>query len=726
MRAFVCCLLVAAATALHADEMTCATSEANDARVRALHERVAARPRLMENAAAPKPAVREGAFYLGVDDRIAPGHRPFDLEGQSLIFEPRGSGYAVRRDPLHWSEPAEPMLRDFQSALDPPWWYVRYDVPGAPVQILGQSVSTLYLSAFNGITLTPPKEPASNQFDDLEAAVYREPLISPLMITNRKPARLLYPQVFAERRGSSVVITWRSTGGAAFGYDVQAELRGDGSYVFSYRTMRDMRWGTPILTAGFDPASATRRSLGYIDDAKSDLVSGTYTPSLADVNDLRRVEVFRVGESDLLAVRLTLGAALNASALPEGQVLRYVVQIGASQAWLDVDRNGYAFTPFNAPRSVANGPEVRFDGSSIELFGVQTPPDLAALYGVRAWSVSAATGRTIDFAQISMNFDVPVRRIATDLSTIASVQLALPIAEPFTLGDFDPYEVWNRLQSSYYLSSYDVDAVAMYQTFYTDLIFFAGAYATGGNPGVDGIAPASPTRSSTASRGPTLLHMNQLTYGWNATEKNASNVILHEFGHRWLYFFRIQEDGVATRSLNPTSSHPAGFVSTPAAFKVWEDGESSVMGGATFALQNDGRFKAHATNYGYSWTDLYLMGLAAPTEVPQWYYLANTDPALPKEYWPAEGAVVTAERRNVSLDQVVAVEGTRNPSVALSQRLFRVMFVLVTDGGEPTAEQVAKMNEWRALFEKNFSLATGGRARVATDYVAVPKKRAVR
>lgn len=711
--------------ALFAGELTCGTSDANDARVRALHERTATRPRLMENAV-EKPWLRDGAFYLGVDDRIAPNYRPFDLAGQSLVFEPRGSGFAVRRDTLHWTEPSTAPLRDFQNTSETPWHYVRYDVPGAPLQIFGQSVSTLYLSAFNGIHLSPPAEPSASQFDTLEAAVYPDPLISPLMITNRKPGRLYYPQVFAQRSETKLVITWRSMEGVSFGYEVQAELRSDGTYIFSYRTMRDIRWGTPILTSGFNPAATTRRSLGFIDDPKSDLVSGTYVPALADVNDLRRAEVFRIDESDLLTIRLTLAGAINQAALAEGQTLRYVVQVGPAQAVLDVDRNGYVFSPFLASRSVANGPEVRFDGNAIELYGVQMPPDAAAQYNVRVWSIAASTNRVIDFAQALMSFDVPARRIATDFSTVASVQLSLPITEPFTLGDFDPYEVWNRLQQTYYLSSYEWDGVAMYQTFYTDLIFYAGAYATGGNPGVDGISAPSTTRGSAVPRGPTLLHMNQLNYGWNATQTNASNVILHEFGHRWLYFFRIQEEGAATRSLNPVSSHPAGFVSTPAAFRVWEDNESSVMGGATFSLQNDGRYRAHTSNFGYSWTDLYLMGLAAPSEVPQWYYLANTIPALPKEYWPADGATVTAERRNVSVDQIIAVEGKRNPSTALSQRLFRVLFVLVTEGGEPTPGEVAQMNQWRALFEKNFSIATGGRARVSTEYVVASKKRAVR
>jgi hypothetical protein len=717
-------LLLAVTATVHADDPMCATSAENDARVRALHERVTSRGRLIENAATPAAIARDGAFYLAADDRVIPGYRPFDLEGQSLVFEPHANGrYAVHREALHWIEPASAPIVDFAS---PGTLFVRQDLSGPLPLIFGNPVSTLYLSAFNGIHLSPPNEPSALQFDALEAAVYREPLLSPLMITNRKPGRLSYPQVFVERSAGNVVITWRSTSGV-FGYDIQAELHTDGSIVYSYKSLREMRWGTPIVSNGFAPAVAARRTLGGFDDLPNDLVSGAVESALANVNDIRRVEVVRIGESDLIALRLTLGATVDSTKLTGTQALRYIAQLGTTQAWLDINRNGWTVTPFAEPRAITNGGEVHFDGNVIELYGMQAPSDAGVPLIVRVWTVAPASGRTIDFATANLFFDVPARSVTSDLSAIANgSELPLPISEAFVLGDFDPFSVWERLQSAFSLSSYDIDAVAMYQTFYTDLVFYAGAYSTGGNPGVDGIAPPSPVRSSTSARIPSLLHMNQLTYGWNTTDRNSGHVMLHELGHRWLYFFRISDGGQLVRALNPVSAHPAGFVQTPSAFRVYDDNESSVMGGAMFTEQSDGRFRAHAANYGYSWTDLYLMGLATASEVQPWFYLANTVPALPQEYWPPEGAVVTAQRRDVTVQQIIAAEGARNPSTALSQRLFRVVFVLVTDTGVPTDEEVAKVNQWRALLEKNFSIATGNRARVETTWVQPTKRRAVR
>jgi len=727
MRSLTPILLLLFSTTAHADEPLCATSEANDARVRAVYERVGSRPRLGASAEPAPPVARDGAFYLPADEELVPGYRPFDLDGQSLVFEPRAqSKFAVRREALRYIEPSSAFRYDFQTKSATPWHSFAYDLEGPPLTLFGRSVTRLHLTAFNGIHLDAPSEIGATQFDALEAAVHRGPVLSPLMITNRKPSRLHYPQLFVEENASAVVITWRSASGEAFGYDVQAELRRDGSIVYSYRSLRGMKWGTPLLSAGFDPATVTRRALGGADDPQSDLASGT-APEIAPMTDIRRVDVERLNESDLLVLRLRLRGPVNAQQLSAGQTLRYILQIGTATAWLDVDGSGWKITPFNAPREIANGAAVRIDSEVIELYNLQAPPDVPASYTVRIWTQVLPSTRTVDFATTVISFDTAAGRVASDLSAVANgSELSLPITEPFLLGDFNPLAVWQRLQGTFSLSDYDVDAVAMYQSFFTDIIFYAGAYSTAGNPAVDGIAPPSGSRGTKTARAPALLHMNQLTYGWNASVPNASHVILHEFGHRWLYFFRIAEEGQLVRALNPASAHPAAFVHTPAAFRVFGDDEASVMGGATYASQNDGVYRAHAANGGYSWTDLYLMGLAAPEEVQPWFYLANSNPPQPLEYWPADGAMVRGDRREVSIGQVIEAEGPRSPSAAIGQRLFRVLFVLVTDGATPNEQDVAKVNEWRALLEQTFSLATGGRGRVATEWVRPAKRRATR
>ena len=711
--------LALSSTAL-ADEPMCGSSPELDLRLRALHERTSKLPLL--RAAGSGMTVRDGAFYVQADERIAYGGNALDLEGQSLVFEPRGNGYALDRQSLRYAAPAGEPLVDFEPKSGSPWHYVARDLPFA-FPVFGRTVTRVYLSAFNGIHLDPPVEEGSTQFDALDAAARPIAVLSPLMITNRKPRQLAYPRVWVDDTADRVTITWRSTAGDTFGYDVQAELHRDGRVVFSYASIRNMKWGAPVIAPGISAATA-RRTLTAADDAAGD-VSPTFG-AVGTMLDVRRAELFRVAETDLFGVRMKLGASVDLSKIAEGQTLRYGATIEDVVAVLDVTRAGWSVGTWFGSRLVPNGAAGRVSGDTIEIYGIQPPEWGGYPQSLRAFSGTTAPSRNADSVSTVVTFDAPQRRTGNDLSAVAEGgELALPIAEAFVLPVFDPYAVWERLQPAYALSDDDVDAVAMYQTFYNDIIFYAGAYATVGNPKVDGIAPASPWYGPGVRRTTGLLHMNQLTYNYNAAAETASKVILHEFGHRWLYFFSILEGGSVSRVLNPVSAHPAAYVHTPAAFPVYGEGESSVMGGAVFTQQGDGSYVAHAANMGYSWTDLYLMGLAAQQEVAPWFYLANT--TLPREYWPPEGAVVTGDKREVKLSQLISIHGPRDPSAAVSQRAFKVLFVLVTEPGrEPTDAEVAKLNEWRALLERNFSLATGGRGRVETTWVRPARRRGVR
>jgi hypothetical protein len=708
---------------IQAIEPMCGTSPENDARIRAADARSRGGVRAM---AAPEITLREGAFYIRNNETITTGYRPFDLTGQSLVFTPSGSGaFKERRESLHYTEPAGGPVRQFQGSVGDNWYSTARDL-GFTFPVFGRNVTRIYITAFNSIHFEPPVEQTGWVFDALETAVHRGAVLSPLMITARKPRFLEYPRVYVDERPGAVVITWRSSADAPFGYDVQAELKSDGTITYSYRSVTGMRWGTPVLSPGLDPATVPRALLQARDDTPNDVTSNT-PEAIRAMLDIRRTEVLRLRDSDLLAIRIQLAEPIDRTKIAEGQTLRYQAQIEDQIASVEIDRNEVRVISFTGLRYEVNGASAQVDGNVIEIYGIQIEPATTASRTLRVSSYyRPPSGGSNDQSVFTVAFPAAPRVTTRDLSAVsADAELLLPVAEPFLLGVFNPYVVWDALQTAHGTSDFTWDGVVMYQTFYTDIIFFAGAYATGGNAQVDGIANFSPFSGSRVPRAPTLLHLNQLTYNYSVAEDTASKLLLHEFGHRWLYFISILENGQTGRFLNPVSPHPAAYVHTPAAFPVYGGEESSVMGGAYFTTQADGKYRAHAANMGYSWTDLYLMGLAAPEEVPPWFYLANTN--LPREYWPAEGVVVDGEKHDVSIGQVTSVHGKRNPSTAISERRFRVLFVLVTEAGQsPTEAEVAKLNEWRAVMERNFAAATGGRASLETTYVEIAKKRAVR
>lgn len=703
--------------ALHASEPLCGTSPENDLRVRAVHQQSRQKVRVL---AEPEVQVREGAFYVGNDASITPGYRPFDLEGTSLLFTPAGAAYGVTREPLQYVEPAGAPVIDFRS--NPGSWTIAHELPFA-FPFASVNRSRIFITAYNGIAFAEPVQETGTQFDAIEAATHRAPILSPLMTTARKPRFLESPKVWVDDLPDRVRVTWRSSGNAPFGYDVQAELLSSGAIRYSYRSVTGMRWGTPAILDGFDPRTVVRTPLAAVDDIALDVPSNIPVAVRQMVN-VRKVEAQRLRGSDLFAIRIQLNELIDRSKLAEGQSIGFQATIGQETAAVEITRNLTSVVSFTGAAFELDGASAFVDGDIVEIYGMQRDPEQALERSVQVLTYERPTNRVADTSTLGIPFKAAPAKLSSDLSLFSTTSLSLPITETFTLGTFDPFTVWERMRTTHALSSYEYDAVAMYQSFYTDLVFYAGAYATGGNSQVEGVAQSSPSFSRNTGRSPTLLHMNQLTYNYSAAEQTASKVMLHEFGHRWLYFFSIRENGQNLRSLNPISAHPASYVHTPAAFPVYGENESSVMGGAYFTEQPDGAYHAHVANYGFSWTDLYLMGLAAPEEVPPWFYIAGTN--LPKAYWPEPGAIANGERRNVELSQVIAVHGPRRPSAAIAQKRFRVLFVLVTEEADPTPAEIAKLNEWRAVMERNFDRATGGRGRLETAFVRASKARATR
>jgi hypothetical protein len=186
----------------------------------------------------------------------------------------------------------------------------------------------------------------------------------------------------------------------------------------------------------------------------------------------------------------------------------------------------------------------------------------------------------------------------------------------------------------------------------------------------------------------------------------AMAVLSHEFGHRWLYFITIEEGGVPTRSLNPRSAHPAGWVHTPAAAPVFYPQDHSCMGGSWWTDNGDGTFTSITrdlgTWLGYTWHELYLMGLAAPDEVEDWWYVRNPQPPVPDQYWPEPGVTVAGTRVPVTIDQIIAAEGPRFPAYPDSRSEFVVPFVMVTRPDTATDEEIDAVrylcDEWMSVF----------------------------
>jgi len=187
----------------------------------------------------------------------------------------------------------------------------------------------------------------------------------------------------------------------------------------------------------------------------------------------------------------------------------------------------------------------------------------------------------------------------------------------------------------------------------------------------------------------------------------------HEFSHMWLAYVSRNRDGQSVPLVGDGClCHWQAWLHAPAAFP-WhpdQDGATSLMGGRDWRDNGDGTFTPYngVWNGGFSWLDLYLMGLAEVGEVPGFFIL--TDPRQQSTFR------YTGVRENVSIQQVLDVHGMRSPSATNAQKDFNAGFVyLLEPGASADADGLALHARFRDQVGDYWSHITGGRSRFSAN-----------
>jgi hypothetical protein len=201
---------------------------------------------------------------------------------------------------------------------------------------------------------------------------------------------------------------------------------------------------------------------------------------------------------------------------------------------------------------------------------------------------------------------------------------------------------------------------------------------------------------------------NQRVNGENTT----LSLVAHETGHRW---------GATLRFRDGSGSNDIWLGRQLAHWSFFTDSDASVLEGNEIQDAGGGSFLTGAASLRYSPFDLYAMGLLPESEVAATYYVASprvTDPTTPsfdRESSPRSGVAISGTRQEVTIGQVVAEMGTRNPAAGAGPRSHRQAWIYVVGAGrtaDPAA--IAKLETFRGAFEGFFAAATGGRMTVET------------
>jgi hypothetical protein len=112
------------------------------------------------------------------------------------------------------------------------------------------------------------------------------------------------------------------------------------------------------------------------------------------------------------------------------------------------------------------------------------------------------------------------------------------------------------------------------------------------------------------------------------------------------------------------------------------------------------------------------MGLIPPGDVPPFFYVqnpTNLSATRNRESGPEVGITFNGTRRDVLIQDIIAVNGAREPTAATAARVHRQAFIYLSSAGTaPPASAIAKLDNIRRQWEGFFLAATDGRMTAIT------------
>ena len=134
------------------------------------------------------------------------------------------------------------------------------------------------------------------------------------------------------------------------------------------------------------------------------------------------------------------------------------------------------------------------------------------------------------------------------------------------------------------------------------------------------------------------------------------------------------------------------------------------MEGNQIEDQGGGQFRTVDAVKRYSRLDQYIMGAIPPSSVPTFFYVESPNSNKVKTDAPSIGVSFTGTKREVLVDDVIAVNGPRIPSSDNTSKVHRQAFIyIISNGRTADGGQVAKLDRIRSQWEAFFAQATENR-----------------
>ena len=219
----------------------------------------------------------------------------------------------------------------------------------------------------------------------------------------------------------------------------------------------------------------------------------------------------------------------------------------------------------------------------------------------------------------------------------------------------------------------------------------------------------------------TVVNENYANDGHDTPYDEGLTYFAHEIAHTWLAYASYLVNGERTpMQVDSGVGHWALGLHAPAPFSWDGASNGSVMGGAFWRENVDGTFSPTVGWWtkagGFSWLDLYLMGLAAPGEVPDMFILRNLQQVTSDREGP-----YTGEKETITIEQIIAAIGPRDPPAERAPKAVNMGFVYFLLPGETLdPELIREHAQYRDRALDHWRHITGGRGQLTTELHSSP------
>jgi hypothetical protein len=187
-------------------------------------------------------------------------------------------------------------------------------------------------------------------------------------------------------------------------------------------------------------------------------------------------------------------------------------------------------------------------------------------------------------------------------------------------------------------------------------------------------------------------------------------ILSHELMHRWGAHakFKNTDGSISTALLGKDQDHWSFLL----------DSGGSLLYGNRWQNNGNGTFTSLAPQNEmklYSPLDLYLMGMIEKSKVPP--MLLIDSPGIDPGRLPEAGVTISGTARTVTIDDIIAALGPRDPGASTSQKAFKTAFIYITQPGTFASDAIYQIENIRNGFVTRHSILTDGQSivQVATS-----------